>query len=104
MSPVHQEHSSVRVGEELIRQLEHPDTAGETLEEAVDDNDDVGEVTMRQELSDTGLSHIVGEEPGVQVTGQVLSLEDHGGLDHVTTHWQRHVQEGRLVVECPVKL
>ena len=70
----------------------------------MDDNNDLVNISVQQEVPDTVLRLVVGKVERVQVTGLVLSLQDHLGLDDVPAHWQGLVEEGRLVLEHPVNV
>ena len=70
----------------------------------MDDNNDLVEIIVQQEVPDTLLGLVVGKVERVEVTGLVLSLEDHLGLDDVSADRQRLVEEGRFVSEHPVNV
>ena len=70
----------------------------------MDNNHELVQIIVQEEVPDTVRGLIVGKEERVEVTGLVLSLEDHLGLDDVPAHWQGLVKEGRLVSEHPVNV
>ena len=104
MTPAHQEDGGVRIRREQRRQLEHPDGGGQGLEEAVDDDDQLGDGALGHQLGHAVPRLVVGQEGRVQLAGEVLPLEDHVGADDVTAHRERHVEERGPVLECPVDL
>ena len=104
MSPAHQDDRLAGVVQYRGGELHHPGGAGERLEEAVDNNNDLVQIIVQQEVPDTVLGLVVGKVEGLQVTGLVLSLEDHLGLYDVPAHREGLVKEGRLVSEHPVNV
>ena len=104
VTPAHQEDGGVRICREQRRQLEHPDGGGQGLEEAVDDDDQLGDGAPGHQLGHAVPRLVVGQEVRVQLAGQVLPLEDHVGSDDVPAHRERHVEERGPVLECPVNL
>ena len=85
-------------------QGQHPARAGQGLEEAVDDNHEVRQVAVQQQQADTVLGLLVGQVERGQLAGEVLSAEEEAGLDHVTAHGERLVEERRGELEDPVNV
>ena len=52
----------------------------------MDDNHQLVHGPIRHQMGDTGPGLVVWQEEGVELAGEVLSLEDHVGLDDVPAH------------------
>lgn len=52
----------------------------------MDDNHQLVHGPIRHQMGDTVPGLVVWQEEGVELAGEVLSLEDHVGLDDVPAH------------------